>query len=81
MRRIREQIANVENGLTPVGKPRVQLDLTSINGNSFSIMGAVSKALRRAGFTTEERKIYFDESTTSGSYDSLLCVAMDWTQP
>jgi hypothetical protein len=57
----------------------VDVQLVGRDGNAFAIMGAVSKALRRAGATAEEIAEYREEST-SGDYDNLLRVAMEWVR-
>lgn len=57
----------------------IEVELVGNDGNAFAIMGAVSKALRRAGATPEELEQYRSEST-SGDYDNLLRVAMDWVE-
>lgn len=57
--------------------PEVEVQLTGNDGNAFSIMGAVSKALRRGGATAEEIEQYMTESM-SGDYNNLLRVAMRW---
>lgn len=57
--------------------PEVEVQLTGNDGNAFSIMGAVSKALRRGGATKEEIELYMTESM-SGDYNNLLRVAMRW---
>jgi len=57
----------------------VDVQLVGRDGNAFAIMGAVSKALRRAGATAEEIAKYQEEST-SGDYDNLLRVAMEWVR-
>ena len=48
-----------------------------INGNAFSIMGAVVNALRDAGATKETIKEY-REKAMSGDYDNLLSVSMGY---
>jgi len=53
-------------------KPTVKL--TGIDGNAFSIMGVVSRALRNAGLPKEHIDKYIKEST-SGDYNNLLVVA------
>jgi hypothetical protein len=55
----------------------VTVKLTGNDGNAFSIMGAVSKALRKAGATQDEIQNYMTESM-SGDYDNLLRTAMKW---
>jgi hypothetical protein len=55
----------------------VTVKLTGNDGNAFSIMAQVSKALRKAGATAEEVEQYMNESM-SGDYDNLLRTAMKW---
>lgn len=57
--------------------PEVEVDLIGNDGNAFSIMGAVTKAMRRAGVSREEQDAYFKEAT-SGDYDHLLATTMKW---
>jgi hypothetical protein len=59
--------------------PDVQVDLVGEDGNAMAIMARVSSALRRAGVSEEERNAYYAEST-SGDYDNLLRVAMEWVE-
>jgi hypothetical protein len=60
-----------------MSKYAVEIDLSSVDGNAFAIMGAVQRKLKQAGATPEELKQYFEEST-SGDYDHLLDVAGKW---
>ena len=53
----------------------VILDLTSVDGNAFSIMAAVAKALRKAGASTQYIDAIRTEMITS-DYDHLLQVAI-----
>lgn len=48
-----------------------------IDGNAFSIMAHAGRALRKAGATPAEIAQYRAEAT-SGDYDNLLRVTMDW---
>jgi len=48
----------------------VKVTLTGTDGNAFAILGRVSKALRKAGYT-EEAKAFMDEAT-QGDYKHLL---------
>ena len=57
--------------------PGVKVTLTGEDGNAFAIMGAVDKALRKAGVSADERAKYKAESM-SGDYDNLLVTAMNW---
>ena len=56
-------------------KPTVQL--SGNNGNAHFVMGAVAKAILKAGATDQEVKEYREKST-SGDYDNLLRVAMEY---
>jgi len=60
-----------------MAKYDIEVELLGNDGNAFSIMGAVSKAMRRAGVSSEERDLYFKEAT-SGDYDQLLATTMEW---
>ena len=53
-------------------KPTVKL--SGIDGNAFSIMGTVAKALRKAGFPKEHVDKYIEEST-AGDYNNLMRIA------
>jgi hypothetical protein len=55
----------------------VTVKLTGNDGNAFSIMAQVSKALRKAGASSEEVEQYMSESM-SGDYNNLLRTAMKW---
>ena len=59
----------------PVTKPTVKL--VGKDGNAFSIMGRVKKALRQAGADQEYIDRYLGEAT-SGDYDHLLVVSMEY---
>ena len=59
----------------PSTKPTVKL--TGKDGNAFSIMGRVKKALRQAGADQEYIDRYLGEAT-SGDYDYLLSVSMKY---
>ena len=56
-------------------KPTVQL--TGNDGNAFAVMGAVTRALRKAGYTNEEVHEYQSQAM-SGDYNNLLAVSMRW---
>lgn len=60
-----------------MAKYDIQVPLVGEDGNAFAIMGRVIKALKRNGVTQEECDKYYDEAT-SGDYDNLLRVTMDW---
>ena len=58
--------------------PGIEVDLTrDCNGNAFSIMGAVTRAMRRAGISKEEQDAFRTEAM-SGDYDNFLQTCMRW---
>ena len=59
----------------PETKPTVKL--IGQNGNAFSIMGLVKKALKHAGADKEYIDKYLN-AATSGDYDHLLVVSMEY---
>jgi hypothetical protein len=56
--------------------PEVRVQLTGIDGNAYAILGAVQKALRKAGHG-EEVAVFLAEAT-SGDYAHLLATCMRW---
>ena len=59
--------------------PDIEVELIGGDGNAFSVMGKVKRALRRAGVSKEEQDLYIEQAT-SGDYDHLLAVTMDWVE-
>jgi len=57
--------------------PEVKVNLVGQDGNAFSIIGRVTKALRNAGVSPEDQK-QFQSEATSGDYDHLLQTVMSW---
>lgn len=57
-------------------KKKPQVD-SSMNGNAFSIISAVSKALKREGYSREVIDKY-KEKAKSGDYDYLIRVSMEY---
>lgn len=57
--------------------PKFDVEVTPSDGNALNIIGATTKALRKEGATKEEISQYQSEAT-SGEYDDLLRVTMDW---
>jgi hypothetical protein len=57
--------------------PHIKVQLTGNDGNAFAIMGAVSKALRRADVPAEEIAQYRAASMAS-DYNNVLFTAMVW---
>jgi len=61
--------------VAPTTKPIVKL--TGRDGNAFSIMGRVKQVLRCKGADREYIEKYLKEAT-SGDYDLLLSVSMEY---
>ncbi len=59
----------------PLSKPTVKM--IGHDGDAFSIMVRMKKALRRAGADKEYIDKYLNEAT-SGDYDQLLAVSMEY---
>ena len=59
--------------------PDVTVTLIGEDGNAFSILGKVQKALRRGGASAEEVTEFVDEAT-SGDYDHVLQTVMSWVE-
>jgi hypothetical protein len=55
---------------------KVRVKLVGEDGNAFSILGRVSKALKRSG-QPEAAKEYLERATT-GDYDHLLAVTLEY---
>ena len=57
--------------------PEVEVDLVGEDGNAFSILGRVQKAMRRADIPKDEIDAYLKEAT-AGDYDHLLATTCEW---
>jgi hypothetical protein len=57
--------------------PNIVVDLSTIDGNAFSVMGAVTRAMKKHGLPTSEVDAYRKEAM-SGNYNDLLTVTMNW---
>ena len=55
--------------------PEVKVQLTGEDGNVFAVIGAVSKALRRAG-KAQEANDFSKAAMSCGSYDEVLQLCM-----
>lgn len=62
---------------TTVRHPEVAVRMEGEDGNAFSILGRVRRALKRAGVPDAEVKEFNDEAT-AGDYNHLLCTVMRW---
>lgn len=56
--------------------PEVEVDLTDLDGNAFTILGRIMRALRRAGYADEIPE--FMGQATAGDYDALLATVQKW---
>lgn len=63
--------------MSDVKYPFVIVKLTGTDGNAFSLMALVSKALKRVNVSADEIK-KFREEAMSGDYDNLLQTCMKW---
>jgi hypothetical protein len=62
---------------TDVKYPNIEVKLVGKDGNAFSIMGRVTREMRRGGVPMSEIE-KFTEECMSGDYDNLLRTCMDW---
>lgn len=65
---------------TPAGLIPGVIDLESQDGNAMSLIGAVRRALKRAGNTPEVLTAFSDEAM-GGDYDHVLQTCMAYTTP
>ena len=59
--------------------PNVKVQLTGEDGNAFSIIGRVRRAMRRAGLPSETCDT-FSKEAMSGDYDHVLQTAMKYVE-
>jgi hypothetical protein len=55
----------------------VTVSLIGMDGNCFAVLGAVVKALKKAGCTKTDIDAYQKEAM-AGDYDNLLRVTQEW---
>lgn len=58
---------------------KIKLKLVGLDGNAFSIMGAVRNAARQQGIPKEVQDEY-SQRAMSGDYDNLLAVTMEYVE-
>ena len=63
--------------MSNVKYPDVVVELSGIDGNAFSVMGATQRAMKLAGISKEECDQYFTEATAS-DYDNVISTTMKW---
>jgi len=59
-----------------VGGKKVELDLTGLDGNAFSLMGHFRRQAKREGWTDKEIHTVLQEAQT-GDYNHLIVVLLD----
>lgn len=69
--------AIIEGRTRAVSYPNVVVRLTEEDGNAWSIMARVTRAMKEAGIDSIERDAY-REQAMSGDYNHLLRVTMEW---
>ena len=57
--------------------PKAKINLFNIDGNAYSIMGAATKALKKAGASQNEIDQFYKECK-SETYDNLIQTVADW---
>lgn len=57
--------------------PEITINLTSIDGNAFCILGRCIGAMKKEGLSIKEQEEFHKEAT-SGNYDHLLQTCMKW---
>ncbi len=60
-----------------MAKYNLEVQLSGHDGNAFSIIGTVARALRQAGAKKEELD-EFRKEALSGDYDNMLQTCMKW---
>lgn len=58
-------------------RPEVTVKLVGEDGNAFAILGNVSRAMKKAGWTKQQIDEYLNEAM-SGDYNHLLSVTNDY---
>lgn len=56
--------------------PNVKVDLTKVDGNVFSIIGAVKQAMRKSGVDKADISIFHDLAFTTSDYNGVLQLCM-----
>ena len=63
--------------MTETKYPEINIPLVGEDGNAFSILGRVSRIMKRNGIYTNKWEEFHTEAT-SGDYDNLLRTVMAW---
>lgn len=64
----------------PQEREKVQVALIGEDGNIFSIMGRVTKAMRRAGWSQEAISEFVTRLTDAENYDAALRVVLEYAE-
>jgi hypothetical protein len=67
----------MEVNMSEIKYPDISVKLIGEDGNAFSILGAVKRALRKAKVPEAEIDRFYKEAT-SGDYDQLLRTCATW---
>jgi hypothetical protein len=59
--------------------PDISVQLSTEDGNAYSIMARVTTAMRRAGIPKKKQDEYQKEAM-AGDYDNLIQVTMRWVE-
>jgi len=59
--------------------PNIEVELVGNDGNAFSILGNVTRAMRRGGVPKTDIDAFMAEAT-AGDYDHLLGTVMRWVE-
>lgn len=57
--------------------PDINIPMVGEDGNAFSILGRIRRAMRRADLPDSEWELFHTEAT-SGDYDKLLMTVLNW---
>lgn len=63
--------------MTDIKYPEITVNITGVDGNAFNILGICTREMKRHHLPKSEIDKFFDEAT-SGGYDDLLRVVMQW---
>jgi hypothetical protein len=69
-------MSSQQPGAPEIKYPDIEVQLSGTDGNAFSVIGRVSKALRRA--VGPEAAAEFAAEAMSGDYHNVLATAMRW---
>ena len=58
--------------------PDVHVQLSGEDGNMFSIIGRVQRALREGGASDDDVHAFWEQVSAAGSYDEALLTIMRW---